>query len=526
MSNAHPRDERALDSVDEPQTVDRVARAGDKIPAVAAPPGYHFLDEIGRGGMGIVYRARDQSLDREVAVKVLREDFSVGSVAMSRFVEEAHVTGQLQHPGIPAVHQLGTQSDGRPFLAMKLVKGQTLDALLRARPDHSAERGHILAVFEAVCNAVGYAHAHKVIHRDLKPANVMVGAFGEVQVMDWGLAKVLGAERTPPATGTTCTEATVSQVHIRSPRDAEYATVAGSMLGTPAYMPPEQAGGEIDRIGTQADVFGLGAILCVILTGKPPYTGNDAEAIHLAAIRGNVTDALAHLDACGAEPDLIALAKRCLAFEPAQRPADASELAKAVASLRAQAEARARQAELDRARAEVQTAEQRKRRRVQLALAAAVLALLGLAGGGLWYHDRQVNESKAVADRNREAAQMALDQAETALRQDNPVYGEIDAALTQARTRLADAGQPDLTQRHEDMSRARNLLGQLDEIDNRRWLAAAAGRGRLDTEFATSNYPARFRDYGLDLSANAPEQLAERVRRSPIAPRLTAALNA
>jgi serine/threonine protein kinase/cytochrome c-type biogenesis protein CcmH/NrfG len=526
MSNTDPRSERALDSFDELQTVDRVARAGDDIPAVVAPPGYHFLDEIGRGGMGIVYRARDQSLDREVAVKVLREDFSGGSVALARFVEEAHVTGQLQHPGIPAVHQLGTLSDGRPFLAMKLVNGQTLDALLRARPDLSAERGRFLAVFEAVCNAVGYAHAHQVIHRDLKPANVMVGAFGEVQVMDWGLAKVLGAERSPPATGTTCTEATVSQVRIRSPRDAEYATVAGSMLGTPAYMPPEQAGGEIDRIGTQADVFGLGAILCVILTGKPPYTGRDTEAIHLAAIRGHVTDALARLDECGAEPDLIALAKRCLAFEPAQRPVDASELARAVESLRAQAEARARQAELDRAKAEVQAAEQRKRRRVQLALATAVLALLGLAGGGLWYHDRRVNESKAAADQNLEAAQVALDQAEVALRQDNPVYGEIDAALTQARMRLADAGQPDLTHRYEDLSRARDLLGPLDEIDNRRWLPAAERPGQLDTEFARSNYAARFRDYGLDLSADAPEQLAERVRRSPIAPRLTAALNA
>jgi serine/threonine protein kinase/Flp pilus assembly protein TadD len=526
MSTTDPRPEGTLDSVDDVQTADPAARPAGDTSAAVAPPGYLVLHEIGHGGMGIVYRARDLSLDREVAIKLLREGYPLNSVAAARFVEEARITGQLQHPGIPAVHQVGTLADGRPFLAMKLVKGQTLDEQLRGRPDVAAERGRFLAVFEAVCNAVGYAHAHQVIHRDLKPNNIMVGAFGEVQVMDWGLAKVLGAERAFAAAGAAGPEVTVSQVQIHSARDAESATVAGSMLGTPAYMPPEQAGGEIDRIDAHADVFGLGAILCVVLTGKPPYTGKDAEAIRLAAIRGNVADALARLDGCGAEPELIALAKRCLAFEPEQRPANASELARAVASLRAQAEARARQAELDRARAEVHTAEQRKRRRVQLALAAAVVALLALLGGGLWYHDRQANERQAAADRNRLAARVALDQAEVALRQDNLVYGEIDAALTQARTRLADAGSPDLTQRFEELTRARYLLEQLDEIDQRRWQAATEGPGRLDTEYAQKTYPVRFRAYGLDLSAEAPEQLAERVRRSPIAPRLTAALNA
>src|SRR5262245_63094348 len=110
-----------------------------------------------------------------------------------RFADEARITAQLQHPAIPPVHEVGTLPDGRPFLAMKLIKGQTLDALLASRPEPSVERGRFVAVFEQLCQAVAYAHAHGVIHRDLKPSNVMVGAFGEVQVMDWGLAKVLGA---------------------------------------------------------------------------------------------------------------------------------------------------------------------------------------------------------------------------------------------------------------------------------------------------------------------------------------------
>ena len=163
-----------------------------------SPPGYELLDEIGHGGMGVVYRARDVALGRDVAVKLLSERYPADSIAAQRFLNEARITGQLQHPGIPAVHQVGALSDGRPFLAMKLIKGSTLETLLKHRPDPPEDRGQLLAIFEAICQAVGYAHAHRVIHRDLKPANVMVGAFGEVQVMDWGLAKVLGEER--PAT--------------------------------------------------------------------------------------------------------------------------------------------------------------------------------------------------------------------------------------------------------------------------------------------------------------------------------------
>ena len=215
---------------------------------------YRLGEEIARGGMGVVYAARDLVLDRDIGLKTLRQSPPAGSPLARRFREEARITGQLQHPGIPPVHDLGALADGRPFLAMKLIKGRTLADLLGERPGPSHDRARFVAVFEQICQAVGYAHAHRVIHRDLKPANIMVGAFGEVQVMDWGLAKVLTA-----GTAAADPEETSTGTLVRSVRDSDGSfTQAGSVLGTPAFMPPEQAAGLVGKVDRRSDVFGLG----------------------------------------------------------------------------------------------------------------------------------------------------------------------------------------------------------------------------------------------------------------------------
>jgi serine/threonine-protein kinase len=230
---------------------------------------YQLEEELARGGMGAVWRARDPELGRTLAVKVLREDYRGRPDLGRRFREEAQITGQLQHPGIPPVHEVGTLADGRPFFAMKLIKGRTLADLLSERSAPAADLPRFLGIFEQVCQAVAYAHSKGVIHRDLKPHNVMVGAFGEVQVMDWGLAKVLG-DRGSPNTGKV---EEVSAIVTDRAATPGWASQPGAQLGTPAYMAPEQARGEVDRLDERCDVFGLGAILCVLLIGQPPFRG-------------------------------------------------------------------------------------------------------------------------------------------------------------------------------------------------------------------------------------------------------------
>ncbi len=449
-------------------------------PATAAPlqqpGGYQILHEIGRGGMGVVYRARDSALDRDVAVKLLSERYPADSPVAQRFLGEARITGQLQHPGVPAVHQVGTLADGRPFLAMKLIKGNTLEAILAQRPDPSSERGRLLGIFEAVCQAVGYAHAHRVIHRDLKPSNVMVGSFGEVQVMDWGLAKVL-AEETPPTGEALAAEQTRAGTEIQPTPEVGPHTQAGSLVGTPAFIAPEQAVGEIERINERSDVFGLGALLAVILTGKPPYVGATAESVRVQAVRGKLEDCFARLDASGAEPELLALCKQCLAFEPADRPADAGAVAEAVAALRAAADERARRAELERVRAEgearevlARAAEQRQRRRLLLT-ACGVIALVLLAGlsASLWQMRRALQaETEANTNANqardeRDAKAQALAAEQRARADETKARGQAFAALRSMTVEVVErkfAQGAVLTQ--DDRGFLRGVIAQFD----------------------------------------------------------------
>jgi tetratricopeptide (TPR) repeat protein len=497
----------------------------------ATAPRYVLGDEIARGGMGVIYRATDSVLGREVAVKALQDKFAPGSGTARRFADEARITAQLQHPNIPAVHDLGTLPDGRPFLAMKLIRGDTLDDLLAARPDPGYDRGRFVAAFEQVCQALAYAHAHGIIHRDLKPANVMVGKFGEVQVMDWGLAKVLAGGQ-PADNGPERTVGGTSVVSLRD-TDASF-TQAGSVLGTPAFMPPEQAVGAIDKIGARADVFGLGAVLAVILTGKPPFAAASAETTRIQAAQGRVEECFARLDRCGVEPDLVALCKTCLAPDPAHRPSNAGEVARAVGQLRAAADERARRAEFDRVKAEgdkvaaeLRAAAEQLKRRVQTALGLAFVALVVLGGAFAWWRDRQqaVADAELASQRERTDSSITLALSEARTRTDEawreieyPGRMRIATDFAIAAVRRAEgfantgAPTPEVGSRLDavrtavtDLDRHTRLLVSADAALMYHAASSFHGSGTVE------RFGQAFREFGWDMGKVPPEAIADQI---------------
>ncbi len=404
--------------IDLDRTGPYVLKQSEEAPTI---PGYVVHDQLAKGGMGRVYAGYDLTLDREVAIKTL-----LPGADAERFITEAKITARLPHPAIPPVHALGTLVDGTPWLAMKLIHGQTLAALLKSRNrDPSRDREgaeseaaslparlrandlpRFIQIFEQICQAVGFAHSRGILHRDLKPLNVMVGEFGEVQVMDWGLAKDTSRDRQGAA---------VPSLHP-SPagrgeggESAEH-TAAGTILGTPGYMAPEQARGEV--VDQRADVFALGSILAAILTGKPAFVGTSKLETIQKSASADLTDVLTRLDRCGADAELVALCKRCLAAKAEDRPENGQTVAAEVAAYRASVEARLRQAETEQAKAEMRAVEQAKRRR-QFVWAAGIVLLtltVGLAAS-LWQMNRAIN-AEQQANRNAEEAEKRLGQTQ------------------------------------------------------------------------------------------------------------------
>jgi tetratricopeptide (TPR) repeat protein/tRNA A-37 threonylcarbamoyl transferase component Bud32 len=471
-----------------------------------------LYEEIGRGGMGRVLRGRDPELGRDLAVKVLHERFKDDPQVQRRFVEEAQVGGQLQHPGVVPVYELGRFPDRRPYFTMKLVKGQTLAELLHERIDPGHDLPRCLTIFEQVCQTVAYAHSHGVIHRDLKPANIMVGAFGEVQVMDWGLAKVLG-NRSADAQATTT--GTLIQT-VRSGSTAEDDQTG--VVGTPAFVAPEQARGE--AVDERADVFGLGGILCEILTSQPPYLAPHGKDALAQAMAGDVAETFARLEKSSADQELVTLCKDCLAAQREDRPRDASVVAARVTGYQATVRERLRQAELKRAAAEARAEEERKRRRVQLALAGAVLALVGLtAGGGLWV-ERLAAERDRRDAAQRQMVETALDKAGVLGQQAR--WAEAAAVLEQADRVLGGAGPGDLRQRLEQAQAELALVKRLDAIQQR---AASVIERRLDMRSLARDYAAAFEDAGLGTVGEDEATVAARLRTSAVSAALVAALD-
>jgi WD40 repeat protein len=269
---------------------------------------YQLGAEVGRGGLGRVWRAHDVHLDRAVAIKELHAD---GEDARRRFVREALITARLEHPGIVAVHEAGRWPDGEPFYAMKLVRGRPLATVIDGKRKLD-ERLALVPTVLAVADAVAYAHSERIVHRDLKPHNVLVGEFGETVVIDWGLAKDLRRGEVDSFDG-----------EPRRLGASPDETVAGSVIGTPAYMPPEQAVGE--PADARADVYAIGAILYHVLAGVPPHTGKDLDVV-IAAIRTGAIVPVSEREP-SVPRDLAAIVGKAMARDKAARYPTARELA-------------------------------------------------------------------------------------------------------------------------------------------------------------------------------------------------------
>jgi serine/threonine-protein kinase len=444
-----------------------------------------LLAEIGRDETGVVRRSHDVDLGRDVAMKLLRRSHLESPEVVTRFVEEAQIAGQLQHPGIVSVYELGLREEQRPYYTMRLVEGETLAALFAAREDSAGARRRLLAIFDQVCQTMAYAHAQGVIHCDLRPDNILVGSFGEVQVVSWGLAKVLGhsdADEIPSG---------------RRPAWEGSAT---------AYLAPEQA-----RRATpdeRSDVFALGMILCEILTGELPHATNG---------KAKFADVGERLAACGADRELATLCRACLSVDPADRPRDAGAVAEAVGAHLATVAERAHRSELAaiEQRAEVErrrtraeearaAAREHRRRRRQGLVVAAVLLVAVLVGGAGWRAVESAREERARAVALAVDAQLDEAARLEGLRQwaGAVAAAELARELTQAgdasealRDRAANSlleVQERWADARETVRRAAETAALVRRLEEVRLLRAEPSR-------IHDAYARAFRDFGIDL---------------------------
>ena len=253
---------------------------------------YEHIEKLGEGGMGEIWKVQDRVLNRTLAMKILHKDIASRKQDLLRFIDEAQICAQLEHPNIVPVHELGTLLDGRVYFTMKEIKGRTFQELIRAVHTVSSQSQwkttscgwslfQMLDAFHQVCKGMAFAHSKGVIHRDLKPTNIMIGEYGEVLIVDWGIAKILSQRDTP--------QATEANIRTESVERDIHATMFGEVVGTPAYMAPEQANGNIFLLNERTDIYSLGVILYHLLSGLYPYTGKSSADVVQQIISGPPT---------------------------------------------------------------------------------------------------------------------------------------------------------------------------------------------------------------------------------------------
>ncbi|MFT5288262.1 MAG: serine/threonine protein kinase/tetratricopeptide (TPR) repeat protein [Planctomycetota bacterium] len=438
---------------------------------------YKLKGEIGRGGMGAILKIFDTDLRRHLAMKVVHEriveergsEATLESQPLMRFLEEAQVTGQLDHPGVVPVHELGVDPEGRVYFTMRLVRGEDLSKILAKvhAGDPEWSRTRVLGVLLKACEAMSYAHEKGVVHRDLKPANVMVGRHGAVYVMDWGLARVEGRLDSHDLR---LQEQPVSLSIIKTDRrdsknrqaDSPLMTMDGDVMGTPFYMPPEQAAGRLQDIGPHSDVYGLGAMLYHLLTGRMPYhTPGDMASPYtvLAQVLSGPPQPIAEL-APDVPPELVSICEKAMQPKPGDRYPDMGELAE---DLRAFLENRVVQAHRSGAVIELKKWVQRNK-----ALAAMILAFIGLSVGGS-------TTAALVLGAKNETIRVARDGAIAA-------QGLAEVAATNEKS------QRELAQANE--RRAREAEAQALREAERATLAEAEAESRADELKQVANFQA------------------------------------
>jgi WD40 repeat protein/serine/threonine protein kinase len=397
---------------------------------------FRILRPHARGGLGEVFVATDQELGRSVALKQIQERFADDPASRNRFLLEAEITGRLEHPGVVPVYGLGADSAGRPFYAMRFIKGDSLkDAIQRFHQadipgrdpgERALALRELLGRFVAVCNVIAYAHSRGVLHRDLKPANVLLGRYGETLVVDWGLAKPVGR----PEGETDAEESTLRPLSA----DGSAPTLAGHAMGTPQYMPPEQAAGRLAEVGFASDVYGLGATLYCLLTGRPPLEGPDSDVVLRRAQQGDFLPPRRVKRTV--PPALEAVCLKAMALRPEERYGSARALADDVEHWLADEPVSAYR---EPWRQRLGRWARRHRSGVQ-ALAAALVLVTGVAVGAAFL----INEAREEAENRRDREAQARVQAEQARQKEEKQRrraeaarrGEMTARRKEARQRL------------------------------------------------------------------------------------------
>jgi tetratricopeptide (TPR) repeat protein/tRNA A-37 threonylcarbamoyl transferase component Bud32 len=481
---------------------------------------YKRLRPHDKGGLGVVFVALDEELQREVALKELQVERADDQANRARFLLEAEVTGKLEHPGIVPIYGLGSYDDGRPFYAMRFVKGDSLkDAIDRfhrqAPPDpgrRAVELRELLGRFLDVCDAVAYAHSRGVLHRDLKPGNVMLGRYGETLVVDWGLAKVLGDQddQSWSADGPVTTSGNEST-----------RTLQGRFKGTPQYASPEQAAGRLDLLGPASDVYSLGATLYCLLTGKapfPPCAAEDLGPLLRKVAQGSFPPPRQ------VQPDvplpLEAICLKAMSLRREDRYATPAALAQDVRQWLA--------GEPVTAWPEPLAVKAGRWVRKHQALAASTAAALVVAlvlgsAGGVWWRQKQEQERLALLarqDRAAERAEATLARA-TDLRK-RMRWKEARLLLSQAGDAAREADTEALVGRLEQ---ARVDLDLAEELHRVREEAYDLVEGRWDPYRVKEKYPAIFRKFGFDVLEGPVDALASRLQNSGVREEVLAALD-